>query len=239
MDDVYTPSLEVIGDIANLFWRLTTQEKIDGSGWNFEKVYAIAYQERERKTENLSKEAGSEIMTPRRFVKELREITDEYDILALDNGWYKIWIARNYPAYHPNRVMLDNTFATMGAGLPTGMMAKKLNPDNRAIVVTGDGGFVMNLGDLETAVRLGVDMTIIIVNNNAYGMIQVKQAHAGFDNYGLDLPNPDFIKLAEAFGATGFKVGHPDDFISVMHKAFDTKGVSIVELPFEYPLEVD
>lgn len=239
VDDVYTPSLEVVGDIGNLFWRLVQDETIDASGWDFSKIYEVADAQKKVSVQNAKKEDGAEIMMPRRFVRELREITGEHDILALDNGWYKIWIARNYPAYHPNRVMLDNTFATMGAGLPTGMMAKHLNPDHRVIVVTGDGGLVMNLGDLETAVRLGHDLVILVINNNAYGMIKVKQAHAGFDSFGLDLPNPDFIKLAEAFGAQGLRVDHPDDFMSTMDQAFKNKGVTIVELPMEYPLEVD
>ena len=95
--------------------------------------------------------------------------------------------------------MLDNTFATMGAGLPTGIMAKHLNPDKHVVIITGDGGLLMNLGDLETAVRMGNDLVIIVINNNAYGMIKVKQAHAGFPDYGLDLPNPDFIHLAQSF----------------------------------------
>jgi len=113
VDDVYTPSLEVIGDIANLFWRLSEQEEIDSSGWSFDTIYDTAKKEREKSLETSSKEEGSDVMMPRRFVRELRELTADDDILALDNGWYKIWIARNYPAYSPNRVMLDNTFATM------------------------------------------------------------------------------------------------------------------------------
>lgn len=234
VDDVYTPSLEVVGDVANLFWRLTEQETIDSSNWDFDRVYALTQIEKQTSRDNESKEKESTVMMPRRFVRELRELTDEQDIIALDNGWYKIWIARNYPAYFPNRVMLDNTFATMGAGLPTGIMAKKLNPENRVVVVTGDGGLVMNLGDLETAVRLGLDMTIVVIKNDAYGMIQVKQEHAGFASFGLDLTNPDFLQLAQAFGATGFRVDTPDMFTQVMQQAFATSGVTLVELPFVY-----
>jgi acetolactate synthase-1/2/3 large subunit len=128
-------------------------------------------------------------------------LVDDDAIVTLDNGLYKVRFARNYPCYHPNTLLLDNALATMGAGYSSAMAVKLVEPDKQVIAVIGDGGFMMNLGDLETTVRLGNDLTIIILDDNAYGMIKWKQHNAGFIDYGLDLKNPDFVRLAEAFGA--------------------------------------
>ena len=233
IDDVYTPHLEVIGDIGNTFWQLCQKEI--KANWDHSEILNIAKKEFLLSAEHLTKEKGSDILMPRRFVKELRETLGEKDILALDNGWYKIWLARNYKTYNPNTIMLDNTFATMGAGLPTGIMAKFLNPSHKVVAITGDGGLMMNLGDLETAVRMKVDLVILVLNNNAYGMIKVKQAQAGFSEYSLDLENPDFIKMAESFGATGIQINHPDEFKPSLEKALATKGVVVVDTKFTYP----
>lgn len=126
----------------------------------------------------------------------------------------------------------------MGAGLAIGTVAKLLNPGSKVVVVTGDGGFVMNLGDLETSVRLGIDLVVLILNNNAYGMIQIKQREMRWENYGFERPNPDFIKLAESFGATGMKVEPPHAFRQTLDAALSIKGVVLVEIPFAYPEEV-
>jgi len=238
IDDVYMPSLEVIGDIGNLFWRLY-ERNLKTSKWNHKEIYKIAKREREKSLKSESKENKKSVLMPRRFVRELREIMNEEDIIALDNGWYKIWIARNYITSNPNTVLLDNTFATMGAGVSIGAMAKFLNQDKSVVTIVGDGGFMMNLGDLETAVRLKTDLTIIILNNSALGMIKIKQALQGFKKFSFDLKNPDFIKLAESFGAKGFRVKDKKDFKRTIKKAKNTKGVSIVEVLIEYPLEID
>jgi acetolactate synthase I/II/III large subunit len=144
VDDVYFPALEAVGDIGNTFWQLC-EAGIDASGWDFSEIYAIRDRNIAKRAETARKEDGAAVMGPRRFVRELRAAMGEEDILALDNGWYKIWIARNYPAYRPNTVLLDNALATMGAGLPAAMMAKMLHPERRVACVTGDGGLLMNL----------------------------------------------------------------------------------------------
>jgi acetolactate synthase I/II/III large subunit len=236
MDEVYQPDLEIIGDVGNLFWRLT-ESRIQ-TNWDHMAMFLLATEERLKLERAINLENGSPVLMPRTLSRELRVILGEKDILALDNGWYKIWIARNYPAFHENTVLLDNTFATMGAGLAIGTVAKMLNPDSKVVVVTGDGGFVMNLGDLETSVRLGVDLVVLILNNNAYGMIQIKQEEMGLESFGLELSNPDFVRLAESFGATGMRVESPSDFRQILTTALSTKGVVLVEIPFAYPKEV-
>ena len=147
-------------------------------------------------------------------------------ILSLDNGMYKIWFARNYPACEQNSLLLDNALATMGAGLSAGIATKLLNPDKKVLVVAGDGGFMMNVAELETA--------ILILNDSGFGMIKWKQKDMGFPNFGLEFSNPDFIKLAESFGATGYRVTSADKLSSILTKALDAKGVHVIECPTDY-----
>ncbi|MFK7780007.1 MAG: acetolactate synthase large subunit [Candidatus Gracilibacteria bacterium] len=236
-DVVYAPYMGVIGDIGYTFWKLY-EKKIDNSNWNFDDIYKIREKSVKKIHDNLKLEDYNSIMMPRKFVNDLREALDVEDILALDNGLYKVWIARNYRAYKPNTLLLDNAFAAMGAGLASAMEAKRINPDKKVVCVTGDGGIVMNLGDLETAVRLKLDLVVIILNNKNYGMIRWKQKDAGFKDFGLSFNNPDFVKLAESFGAKGYKVIDKNDFSQVLIKALDSKGINIIDLDFEYPDEI-
>ena len=123
---------------------------------------------------------------PQRLIADIRRAMPDDGIIALDNGMYKVWFARNYKAYEPNTILLDNALATMGAGLPSAMMAAQLCPERRVMAICGDGGFMMNSQELETAIRLGLNLTVTILNDNSYGMIRWKQAIAGFQDWGLE-----------------------------------------------------
>jgi acetolactate synthase I/II/III large subunit len=181
-DYVYSPYMDIIGDIGNVFWQLCEAD-IDTSAWDFSEIYRINEKNKKKILENLRLEDDADFLMPRRLAKELREVLADDDILALDNGLYKVWLARNYPARRPNTLLLDNALATMGAGYASAMEAKRLNPDVSVVCVTGDGGLMMNLGDLETAVRLGLDLVIIVLNNHSYGMIKWKQLGAGLRDF--------------------------------------------------------
>ena len=124
----------------------------------------------------------------------------------------------------------------MGAGLPSGMAAKMINPDKKVVAVCGDGGFMMNSQEMETAVRLGLDLTVIILNDNAYGMIKWKQTGMGFETFGLDLGNPDFVKYAEAYGAHGYRPTSCEDFAETLEKCVNSKGVHLIDLAVDYSL---
>jgi acetolactate synthase-1/2/3 large subunit len=132
---------------------------------------------------------------------------------------------------------LDNALATMWAWYSTGMEAKRQNPDSNVVCITWDGWLVMNLGDLETAVRLNIDMTIVILNNENYWMIKWKQEHAWFKDYGLDFKNPDFVKLAESFWAKWYKVEKKEDFKEILNKTLTEKWIKIIDLDFDYPID--
>lgn len=230
VDDVYTPDLEVIGDISYTLW--AASESLQPQQWQFDKFYAV----KERLAENLSHQVDSDAfpVKPQRFVTSLRKILPKDAIVSLDNGMYKLWIARNYPANEQNTVLLDNALATMGAGLGVAMSAKMLFPDKKVVVVAGDGGFLMNLADLETAKRLGLDLTIVIVRDDGYGMIKWKQNSMKLADFGLNFSNPDFIKLAESFGAVGHSVDSPDNFEKVLENCLQTPGLHIIDLLIDY-----
>eukprot|EP00747_Dinoflagellata_sp_TGD_P092408 gnl/TRDRNA2_/TRDRNA2_165401_c0_seq2.p1 gnl/TRDRNA2_/TRDRNA2_165401_c0~~gnl/TRDRNA2_/TRDRNA2_165401_c0_seq2.p1 ORF type:complete len:186 (+),score=34.89 gnl/TRDRNA2_/TRDRNA2_165401_c0_seq2:22-558(+) len=155
-------------------------------------------------------------------------------VIALDNGMYKIWFARNYPATHPNTVLLDNALASMGAGLPSAMAAKMVHPNRRVLSVCGDGGFMMNSQELETAVRMGLDLVVLILRDDGYGMIKWKQSQMDFHDFGLDFRNPDFVAYAKAYGAEGHRVESSDQLVPLVESCFEAGGVHVIDLPVDY-----
>ncbi|MGE4443780.1 MAG: acetolactate synthase large subunit [Candidatus Altimarinota bacterium] len=238
IDEVYNPYLEIVGDIGSTFWQLS-KSNIDTGNWNFKEIYEIKENYEKKIQENLAKEvAETGVMGPRQLVQDVRDVLKNDDIVALDNGLYKVWFARNYKTFEANTLLLDNALATMGAGLASGMEAKILNPEKSVVVVTGDGGLVMNLGDLETAVRLNLDITVVVLNNASYGMIKWKQVGANMPMWGLDFGNPDFVKLAESFGGKGYKVQNKHEFQETLRRVNEEKGLKIIDLDFDYPQEI-
>ena len=234
IDDVYFPQLNVIGDIANSVSQLTEKSKPMANSWNIDFLLHI-----KAKVKSRSSTYGEDDhfpILPQRLVKIVRGLFPDDGIVTLDNGMYKIWFARNYPAYVQNSLLLDNALATMGAGLPSAMIAKILHPDKKVISINGDGGFMMNPQELETAIRLQLDLTIIILNDNAYGMIQWKQKDLGFRKFGLDYGNPDFVKYAESFGAKGYRPSSVAEFQQTLEKTMDSKGVHLIDVAIDYSL---
>jgi len=233
VDDTYFPQLDVVGDIAsnidNLRRAISAQEH-----WEFDYYKRMT---EEIKT-HLSKYFGDTRfpILPQKAVRTIRTILDDEDIVTLDNGVYKIWFARNYRCAKPNTLLLDNALATMGAGLPSAMAAKMVNPDKKVVSVCGDGGFMMNSQELETCIRLKLDLTVIILNDNSYGMIKWKQTGMGFDSFGLDLGNPDFVKYAESYGASGYRPESCEEFEEILEKCVNSKGVHLIDLAVDYSL---
>ncbi len=231
VDQVYFPQCEVVGDVARSVQKLT--QKI---GKKLE--YDCSYFDRIRDEIDSHIREGAEDdrfpIIPQRLVADTRKIMGAKDIITLDNGIYKLWYARNYKAYEPNTVLLDNALATMGAGLPSGMMAAMMYPDRKVMAICGDGGFMMNSQELETAVRLKLNLVVTVLNDNAYGMIRWKQEHVGFADWGLEFGNPDFVKYAQAYGASGHRVGSASELVPTFEKAFKAGGVHLVEVPVDY-----
>ncbi len=231
VDDVYFPTLEVIGDLSDGI-RMLTEHTRPQEHWDFDYFHRMRDETHKMVAEKSDSDAFP--LIPQRIVHDLRQAVPEDGIITLDNGIYKIWIARNYPAFQSNTVLLDNTLATMGAGLPSAMAAKIAHPERKVVAVCGDGGFMMNSQELETAKRLGLDLVVIILNDNGYGMIKWKQQDAGFHDYGLDFNNPDFIQYAQSYGAFGHRVTSADEFRPMLEMCLNTPGVHLLELPVDY-----
>ncbi len=231
VDQVYFPQVEVIGDLARSIDRL--KDKLGG-----EVEFDRSYFEKIRKEVETHMIEGADDprfpIIPQRIVADTRKVMRDEDIIALDNGIYKIWFARNYKAFQPNTVLLDNALATMGAGLPSAMMAAMLYPKRRVMAICGDGGFMMNSQELETAVRLKLNLVVTVLNDNSYGMVRWKQAEAKFEDWGLKFGNPDFVKYAESYGATGHRVESAENLIPTFEKAFEAGGVHLVDLLIDY-----
>jgi acetolactate synthase-1/2/3 large subunit len=171
---------------------------------------------------------------PQHVVKLVRDALPDDGMICLDNGVYKIWFARNYRAHQPNTVLLDNALATMGAGLPSAMAAHMVYPDRKVLAICGDGGFMMNSQELETAVREKMNIAVLILNDNSFGMIRWKQANMGFDDWGLQYGNPDFVKYVEAYGGIGHRVESAEALPGILNTALSTPGVHLIDCPVDY-----
>jgi acetolactate synthase-1/2/3 large subunit len=230
VEQVYFPHAEVIGDVGTnmvlLADRIEGKVKVDAA---FTALRAeILARIRDRADEDRFP------MTPQRIVRDVRKVMPEDGIVCLDNGMYKIWFARNYRTHVANTLLLDNALATMGAGLPSAMMAAMLYPERRVLAVCGDGGFMMNSQEMETAVRLGLNLVVLILEDSAYGMIRWKQAVDKFPDWGLTFGNPDFVRYAESYGAIGHRVQRTENLVTTLEGAFKEGGVHLVTVPVDY-----
>ena len=231
VDEVYFPQLELVGDLASTFVRLSEMlEPVPGHDFDyFMRVRALVHEHMAEGDDD-----PRFPIIPQRLVADVRKVMPDDGIIALDNGMYKIWFARNYRSPQPNTVLLDNALATMGAGLPSAMMAGMLNPGRRVMAICGDGGFMMNSQEMETAVRLGLDLVVLVLRDNSYGMIRWKQAVGEFPDWGLEFGNPDFVTYAQSYGAKGHRVTKTDDFAPLLERCFAEGGVHLVEAPVDY-----
>jgi acetolactate synthase I/II/III large subunit len=173
-------------------------------------------------------------LTPQRIVHDVRQVMPEDGIVCLDNGMYKIWFARNYRTRVANTLLLDNALATMGAGLPSAIMAAILHPTRRVLAICGDGGFMMNSQELETARRLQLNLVVLVLQDNAYGMIRWKQAVGGYPDFGMSFGNPDFVAYAQAYGLKGSRVENAEGLAPTLEAAFTAGGIHLIAVPVDY-----
>ncbi len=231
VDNVYFPQLEVIGDIATSIQRLA--DRVEPSD-----NHDFSYFDRVRAEVLAHIKAGADDdafpMKPQRFVADVRAAMPDDGIIALDNGVYKVWFARNYRTSRPNSVLLDNALATMGAGLPSAMEAARLYPERKVMAICGDGGFMMNSQELETAVRLKLNLVVLVLNDSSYGMIRWKQYGMGFTDFGLEFGNPDFVQYANSYGAKGHRVADCASFLPLINQCYNQGGVHLIDLPVDY-----
>jgi len=231
VDPVYFPQVEVIGDIAYSIARIS--EGLDEHcSWDLDYFREVKDAIEEHIQQKVNDDSFP--ILPQRFVSDIRKALRSSGTIALDNGMYKIWFARNYKAHMPNTVLLDNALATMGAGLPSAIAAKLVHPRRHVVAICGDGGFMMNSQELETAVRLGLHLVVIILRDNGFGMIKWKQAQQGMKEFGLDFGNPDFVKYAESYGALGHRVGSAGELLPMLKSCLKEPGLHVIDIPVDY-----
>jgi len=228
VEQVYFPQAEVIGNLGPSLRELA--DRIEGKIPHAQALLPL----REGILDRIAARATEDRFTPQRLVHDVREVMPADGILSLDNGMYKIWFARNYRTRVANTLLLDNALATMGAGLPAAIMAAMLYPQRRVMAVCGDGGFMMNSQELETAVRLRLNLVVLILEDNAFGMIRWKQSVDQFPDFGMTFGNPDFVTYAKAYGATGTRVNAVAELRPILEKAFTDGGVQLVVVPIDY-----
>jgi acetolactate synthase-1/2/3 large subunit len=230
VEEVYFPHAELIGDVGPTLALLA--DRLEGKLPRAGALLPLREQILARIGERAEERRFP--LTPQRIVHDVRRVMPEDGIVCLDNGMYKIWFARNYRTRVANTLLLDNALATMGAGLPSAMMAAMLHPTRRVLAVCGDGGFMMNSQELETAARLRLNLVVLILQDNAYGMIRWKQAVDGFADFGMTFGNPDFVAYAKAYGVGASRVESADGLVSTLDAAFSGGGIHLVTVPVDY-----
>jgi acetolactate synthase I/II/III large subunit len=230
VEEVYFPHAELIGDVGPSLQLLA--DRIEGKLPNAGALLPL----RAGILAHLAERAEEQHfpLTPQQIVHEVRQVVSEDGIVCLDNGMYKIWFARNYRTRVANTLLLDNALATMGAGLATAIGVALLAPEQRVLAVCGDGGFMMNSQEVETAVRLDLNIVVLILQDNAYGMIRWKQEVDGFADFGMTFGNPDFPAYARAYGAKGRRIETADGLIPALQAAFRECGVHLIAVPIDY-----
>lgn len=230
VEEVYFPHAELVGDVGPSLALLA--DRLEGRLPKAGALLPLREQILARIADRA--EESRYPLSPQRIVHDVRQAMPEDGIVCLDNGMYKIWFARNYRTRVANTLLLDNALATMGAGLPSAMMAAMLNPTRRVLAVCGDGGFMMNSQELETAVRLKLNLVVLILQDNAYGMIRWKQAADGYPDFGMTFGNPDFVVYAKSYGIKGARVESADGLVPALETAFAAGGVQLIAAPIDY-----
>jgi acetolactate synthase I/II/III large subunit len=230
VEQVYFPEAEIVGDVGASLAALA--DRLEGKLPHAAALLGL----REKILAKLAERSTEDRfpLTPQRIVHDVRQAVPSDGIVTLDNGMYKIWFARNYRTSVANTLLLDNALATMGAGLPSAIAAALIHPDRKVLAVCGDGGFMMNSQELETAVRLGTNLVVLILEDHAFGMIRWKQEADRFPDFGLQFGNPDFVAYAKAYGAKGSRIESAAEFLPTLKAALAGKGVHLVVIPVDY-----
>ena len=229
--EYYQPRVEIVADISASMWALNQaigQAKLQFHPTWFKTLRQAILDD----FDGYRMETGTTFTVPG-VLHLIRERMRPGDILISDVGSHKMWIGRNYPVYEPNSVFISNGLASMGIALPGGVGAKLAAPDRRVVAAMGDGGFLMNVQEIETAKRLGVGFPILVFNDNDYGLIRWKQTSRKGKTYGTSLTNPRFEQLAESFGIAGYSPASPSELETVLRKTIEEQELSLIEIPID------
>ncbi len=230
IDSSYIPQVEVIGDISDALGEIL--QRCDRS--QSPVPYGLSLKpEIQADYEHYANDEGFPIR-PQKLVYDLRQVLGDEDILISDVGAHKMWIARHYHCSKPNTCLISNGFAAMGIAIPGALAAKLVDPDRQVIAATGDGGFMMNMQELETALRLRLSFVTLIFNDGGYGLIEWKQMQRFGSSAFIKFTNPDFVKLAESMGLKGYRVTSADRLIPTIQEALAQQVPTIIDCPVDY-----
>ncbi len=229
VDQNYLPDVELIGHIARNLERITLMNLPP-------KQLQLHAHLREALIEEMNRCSTSEVfpLKPQKIIWDLRTALNKDGIAIIDVGAHKMWMARMFRAEQPNTCIISNGFASMGIALPGAIAAALTFPERQVVAVTGDAGFLMNVQELETAVRLKLNMVVLIWNDSGYGLIEWKQQRQYGRSAYVHFNNPDFVKLAESFGAQGHRISEAATLLPTLKKALNTPGVHLIDCPVDY-----
>jgi acetolactate synthase I/II/III large subunit len=233
IDEFFVPEVELIGDIAHVLTRLST-----GCGRTPPPAVSSGLRDVTLRALNEARDDDHFPMRPPRVLWDIREALGPVDILVSDVGLHKLWIGRMFPAHEPGTVMIANGLAGMGFALPTAIAAKLVHPERRVLTVSGDGGFLMNCQELETAVRLRTAVVNVVWENGEFGSIAWKQDKKFGRHFDVGFGNPDFVKLAESFGMPAWRCSAAGDFSRRLEDALALDGPSLIVVPIDYSVDV-
>ncbi len=230
VDSSYIPKVEVIGDISDSLEEILKRVKRQGRP----EPHSLKIRDEIRADyEQYADDYGFPIK-PQKLIYDLRQVLGAEDIVISDVGAHKMWMARNYHCLRPNTCLISNGFAAMGIALPGALAAKLVHPNRKVVAVTGDGGFMMNCQELETALRVGTPFVTIIFNDGGYGLIEWKQMNYYGESTYIHFTNPDFVKLAEAMGLKGYRIESAEDFIPTLKQALEDDVPAVIDCPVDY-----
>ena len=236
VDSYYTVAAEVVGDVADALWQINVALEKDYDDRlplnDIEKWQKLRTQIQDDHA--CEKNDTGFPVKPQKILWDVRAFMDPKDIVLSDVGAHKMWISRYYPAEEPNTVLISNGFCSMGFALPGAIGAKIACPEQRVLAICGDAGFLMNVQDLETAVRLKLNVVIMIWADGAYGLIEWKQQNEFGKHYDLSFGNPDWELLAKAFGCYGRTIRKAGELPEVLKEAFSQTGPALIGVPVDY-----
>ncbi|MGZ4165420.1 MAG: acetolactate synthase large subunit [Solirubrobacteraceae bacterium] len=236
IDEFFIPEVELIGDIAHVLARLAagcSRKDSSPGGTGFDRLRQLVFGALDD-----ARQDNHFPMRPPRVLCDIRRALRRSDVLVSDVGLHKLWIGRMFPAHEPGTVLIANGLAGMGFALPTGIAAKLVDPRRHVVTVSGDGGFLMNCQELETAVRLRTPVVNIIWENGQFGSIVWKQDNKFGRHFGVDFGTPDFVKLAEAFGAPAWRCASAAEFSPRLEHALTLDVPSVIVVPIDYSVDV-
>ncbi|MGL5875741.1 MAG: acetolactate synthase large subunit [Xenococcaceae cyanobacterium] len=230
VDSSYIPLAEIVGDISDSLMEIIKRSDRQSKPSSFA---AKVRKEIVKEYEDYAHDDGFPVK-PQKIIYDLRQVMGAEDIVISDVGAHKMWMARHYHCDSPNTCLISNGFAAMGIAIPGAIAAKLVHPDRKVVAVTGDGGFMMNCQELETALRVGTAFVTLIFNDNGYGLIEWKQMNQFGRASFVDFTNPDFVKFAESMGLKGYRVESAADLVPTLKEALAQDVPAVIDCPVDY-----